>query len=931
MAGRIGMIITDSDSSYLGPPLDGSFGVTWPVPNPLSPVENAGFWTSPTENSNVDVLHIPLKNVAFKGPTVQLWYCEDWLGWTEEDNVGTVQFTYSVTYVPREPVVVVTNSIAVTQGVDLVITGSMIRAQGGSPLSFTVTRSSHGHFALSSSRTTPVTQFTQDDISAGRVLFVHDNSLSAPSYALTATDGHLTSPESEGAVTFDPANHPPVVVANAIAATEGVDLVLDSTMIRSTDQEGDAVAYTVAAVSHGHFAMVDSRSTPITHFEQSNIDSRLMVFVNDGLKETPSYTLVVSDGKESVTSVGAVTYTTVNMGPQITANALAITEGTTLRLTNAMVAARDIDSTPEQLTYSATGIANGWFARCDAHSTPVTSFTQSDIDHAAICFTHDGSAGAPSFTLVVSDGALSSAPSVPAVYLNHIPAVTLPIGRQPSCCYAVEGQAYSFVFANSTFVDVDGDALSYTATLSDGGPLSVRIVATDPMGAAGQDSLAIYFECAGLLHVDPQQFLEPPVVEVTLEGATLSIDLRLPQMIPHRSGVSAVFVNPTTQKPTDLTLPMPESPCSFGTVTSHNMWDLLRNADPDIRSDQQDYTVEFSVAVLWNETTVLAGHNVARPISATVSFVVRIHRAVSASSFIHTLDPSLVWAYVSKASAFPVRDASGTVQYVLMTVQMATVAAQEGYRIDPASFVVAGLRGAVLHMTQPALESSDAEVQRWSFTANVTGVCSLTASDGFTLDYTLVSEAPRSAVHSSSIATTFGHVESWCSVGNSTMGISAVQTTYASNSPTAGVVERFFVGDTVFVREAVAADATQSSASIVSVVLTGSAVRAGAEVVVFSEGTQAAAMQYALVACPSGVDAAACYSFVVDGGVLQAQGVLNVNTTMRLSLSGHKRTAQAGEVRSVLSSAFVSDRVGVSGACGLPLPFIAFGVVSLLF
>eukprot|EP00727_Mastigamoeba_balamuthi_P013763 m51a1_g9009 putative polygalacturonase at1g48100-like (2758) ;mRNA; f:142587-155374 len=1320
----IGVMIADSDRSFLGPPLDGSLGVTWLVRDPLRPSSWAGFWTSPGEDSNSNVLRIPLKNVTFKGPTVQLWYCEDWMDYTESDNVGTVQFTYSITYVPREPIVIMANSIAVTQGVDLAITGSMIRAQGGSRLTFNI--------------------FTQDDISAGRVLFVHDNSLSAPSYALTATDGYSTSPESAGTVSFTLANHPPVVVANTIAATEGVDLVLDNTMIRSTDQEGDAVAYTVTAVSHGHFAMADSRNTPITHFDQSNVDGGLVVFVNDGLKEIPSYTLVASDGKESVTSVGTVRYTTVNMAPRIAinqaaitegvdlvltsamvtatdidnspeqlsfsasvqhgffalvsdptvhvatftqadvnggrvlfvgdglkvapswtlvvsdgqlnsapsvaavsyttrnmppvivanrlaategvativhrdgiqvtdqessdnqitftvtstthgffsrtttvpsvsitsfsqadinngdiafvndglketptytlsvtdgentvnaagivdyitvnmapsiavnqaaltegvdllftnamisatdidnspeqlvftasgiqhgffalvsnpaahittftqadinsdrvlfvgdglkvapswtlvvsdgqfssapsvaavsyttrnmppvvvtnrlaategvdtlvtresilatdqessddqitftvaaaahgffsrisapstavtsftqadinngmvvfvndglketptyalsvtdgentvtsagvvdfttvnmapkiiVNSFAITEGTTLRITKSMIAATDIDNTAEQLTYSASGIANGFFARCDAISTPVASFTQSDIDNSAICFAHDGSAGAPSFTLVVSDGALSSAPSVPTVHFNHVPLVSLPIALQPSCCYAVQGQLYAFAFANSTFVDIDGDALSYAAMLMDGSALPSWLT-FDPLARTfSEDSFAIYFECAGLLHVDPQQFLEPPVVNVALEGATLSIDLHLPQMIPHRTGVSAVFVNPTTQKPTGLTLPMPESPCRFGTVSSHNMWDLLKNANPDVRTDEQNYAVEFSVAVLWNETTVLAGRSVVRPTSETVSFVVRIHRAVSASSFIQTLDPTLVWAYVSKASAFPVRDASGAVQYVLMTVQMATVAAQAGYRIDPMSFVVAGLRGAVLRMTQPALQSSDAEVQRWSFTANITGVCSLTAADGFTLNYTLVTDVPRSATHSSTITTAFGHVESWCSVGNSTMGISAAQTTYASNSASAGVVERFFVGDTVFVREAVAADAAQSAAAVVSVVLTGSAVRAGTEVILFAEGSQDAAMQYALVACPSGVDAAVCYSFVVDGGVLQAQGVLNVNTTMRLSLSGHKRAQQAGVVSKVIRGKYVSVTVG---------------------
>ena len=83
-----------------------------------------------------------------------------------------------------------------------------------------------------------------------------------------------------------------------------------------------------------------------------------------------------------------------------------------------------------------------------------------------IVFTADGSSQTPSFTYRVSDGAQSTTATVTLTLVgNSAPIALTPLLDQASD----EDQAVSFALPADAFGDIDGDALTLTATLAGGG------------------------------------------------------------------------------------------------------------------------------------------------------------------------------------------------------------------------------------------------------------------------------------------------------------------------------------------------------------------------------------------------------------------------------------------------------------------------------
>lgn len=105
--------------------------------------------------------------------------------------------------------------------------------------------------------------------------------------------------------------------------------------------------------------------------------------------------------------------------PQITGNYLSLTPNATVTLTRANLNSLDTDSGPAQLQYSVSNVQGGFFSNRAAPTTPITQFTQAELDAGVIRFTHTGRQSLPSYIIVLSDGSSPSASSlVTASFLN---------------------------------------------------------------------------------------------------------------------------------------------------------------------------------------------------------------------------------------------------------------------------------------------------------------------------------------------------------------------------------------------------------------------------------------------------------------------------------------------------------------------------------
>lgn len=110
----------------------------------------------------------------------------------------------------------------------------------------------------------------------------------------------------------------------------------------------------------------------------------------------------------------------VNEAPAISLNVLTISEGATVVLGSSNINSSDPDNNAFQLTYTASGISGGRFESVASPGVAITSFTQAQITTGAIQFVHDGGEATAAYTLIVSDGALSSASSTAVVTFTNV-------------------------------------------------------------------------------------------------------------------------------------------------------------------------------------------------------------------------------------------------------------------------------------------------------------------------------------------------------------------------------------------------------------------------------------------------------------------------------------------------------------------------------
>ena len=108
----------------------------------------------------------------------------------------------------------VNNAITLDEADEVTLTSTILSATDSdnvdANLTFTMNNVSGGHFAYASNVQAPITSFTQAEITAGDVVFVHDGGEAAPSYDVEVSDGALSDTGS-AAVTFTNVNDAPQI------------------------------------------------------------------------------------------------------------------------------------------------------------------------------------------------------------------------------------------------------------------------------------------------------------------------------------------------------------------------------------------------------------------------------------------------------------------------------------------------------------------------------------------------------------------------------------------------------------------------------------------------------------------------------------------------------------------------------------------------
>eukprot|EP00727_Mastigamoeba_balamuthi_P000036 m51a1_g10029 hypothetical protein (1030) ;mRNA; f:111384-114796 len=152
------------------------------------------------------------------------------LAGTDANGGGEVHVVYGVS----QPVVTAAN-VTVARGNRTVLSGQQLAVRADSPRAEVlvhVASVAHGHFALAPSHNTSVEQFTMQDVDEGRVEFVHDGSVVAPSFTVAVSALRAGCRQSA-----------------PVAAT--VALVESSTPVHSSSSSGRPAPVTASSSSRG--------------------------------------------------------------------------------------------------------------------------------------------------------------------------------------------------------------------------------------------------------------------------------------------------------------------------------------------------------------------------------------------------------------------------------------------------------------------------------------------------------------------------------------------------------------------------------------------------------------------------------------------------------------------------------------------------------
>ena len=279
-------------------------------------------------------------------------------------NIGTV--TVTVTGVNDAPTLDVNAGTTVDEGAAKLL--SVVELSASDPdntvaeIVYTVTTGpQHGQLELTTNLGQAIAGFTQEDLAAGRVVYVHDGSeLASDSFIFDVSDPVAAGPESQlFSISVNPVNDAPTLDVNTLTIQEGqTKLVGPQTLAASDPDTGpESLTFTIGDLSGGRFERVTDPGTAISTFTQADINGALIRFVHDGGEQPPAYTVTLGDGVETVGPVQAdVSFTGSNDAPVVEdVAAAAVEDGAAV--TDAFVG-DDVDDDDDgtTLTYTITAL-----------------------------------------------------------------------------------------------------------------------------------------------------------------------------------------------------------------------------------------------------------------------------------------------------------------------------------------------------------------------------------------------------------------------------------------------------------------------------------------------------------------------------------------------------------------------------------------------
>jgi hypothetical protein len=180
----------------------------------------------------------------------------------------------------------------------------------------------NGYVAFAADTATAITSFTQADINAGDIVFVHNGSeTAADSFDFEVTDGANTAWGNVFSISVNPVDDAPTIDTNTgISVAEEGTVAITTTELDVSDLDtGDSdLTYTVTTVPlYGQLEHSDTKGTPITTFTQQQIVYGKITYVHDGTENFgDSFQFELSDATSTLPpELFTISITGVNDAP----------------------------------------------------------------------------------------------------------------------------------------------------------------------------------------------------------------------------------------------------------------------------------------------------------------------------------------------------------------------------------------------------------------------------------------------------------------------------------------------------------------------------------------------------------------------------------------------------------------------------------------
>uniref|UniRef100_UPI003727AC40 tandem-95 repeat protein n=1 Tax=Yoonia sp. R2-816 TaxID=3342638 RepID=UPI003727AC40 len=260
------------------------------------------------------------------------------------------------------------------------------------------------------------------------------------------------------------------VAQTATPVTEDAVALIDAAMLlaNDSDAEGDALVMTAVSATSAHGAALTLNANGTISYDPTGADAVQALANGQALTDTFTYTVEDGKGGESTASVSIVVYGT-NDAPvaadDVAQSSTPITEDGVTLIETASLLANDSDVEGDALTVTAVSALS-------AHDAILTLNTDGTISYDptganAVQALADGQTLTDTFTYTVEDGKGGESTANVSIVVhgtNDAPVVALALPDQSSA----EDEAVNFALPANAFTDVDGDALTLSATLVGG-------------------------------------------------------------------------------------------------------------------------------------------------------------------------------------------------------------------------------------------------------------------------------------------------------------------------------------------------------------------------------------------------------------------------------------------------------------------------------